>query len=81
VNPANVTRERISATLHQRPEVSSPGLANARVSHKYVVPNRNSATPPVLRIVNLRLVGCSSRVSRRSVVVISSSYTPPTADR
>jgi hypothetical protein len=36
-----------------RPLVKTPLLANIGVSQRYVVPNRNRATPPRLRIVNI----------------------------
>jgi hypothetical protein len=35
------------------PFVEMPLLANIGVSQRYVVPNKNKATPPMLRIVNI----------------------------
>ena len=38
---------------HRAPLVDIPLLANIGVIHRYVVPNKNKATPPILRIVNM----------------------------
>src|SRR6266511_1839918 len=53
VNSAIVTSARTCVMDHATPFVDTPGLANEGVSHKKVVPNRNRATPPRFRVVNM----------------------------
>src|SRR5512132_1057053 len=53
VKPTIVANAMTFVMDQARPLVETPLLANIGVSHKYVVPNKNKATPPRLRIVSI----------------------------
>src|SRR5215208_6787211 len=55
VKPSSVTKASTWVMVHNTPLVETPRPAKAGVSHRYVVPNKNSATPPRLRIVNIEI--------------------------
>src|SRR5829696_9527441 len=55
VKPSSVTKASTWVMVHNRLLVETPRPAKAGVSHRYVVPNKKSATPPRLRIVNIEI--------------------------
>src|SRR5829696_10502098 len=55
VKPSSVTKASTWVMVHNTAFVETPRPAKAGASHRYVVPNKNSATPPRLRIVNIEI--------------------------
>src|SRR4029453_6676122 len=53
VKPSSVMKARTCVMDHKMPLVEMPRPTNIGVNHRYVVPKRNSATPPKLRIVSM----------------------------
>src|SRR5919198_1371617 len=53
VSRTMVTSDRTWVMDQATPLVGTPWLANEGVSHRKVVPNRNRAAPPRLRMVNI----------------------------
>src|SRR5215213_5521896 len=65
VKPSSVTKASTWVMVHNTPLVETPRPAKAGVSHRYVVPNKKSATPPRLRIVNIEITSLLSVQSLR----------------
>src|SRR6478609_7199800 len=75
--PAMVNRH-ITLVIDQRsPEVVTPLVANAGVSQSQVLPARNRATPPTLRMVTMTITPLND--SARSRMPPKGTKAPPTA--
>src|SRR6187551_3712011 len=58
--PTTVSRQRARVIAQVNPDVETSLLAKAGVSHSQVVPARNRATPPMLRIVNTTITSSTA---------------------
>jgi hypothetical protein len=68
VKPTIVAIDKTFVMDQRIPFVEMPLLANIGVSQRYVVPNKNKATPPILRIVNM-IASTTSLLTDRELAV------------